>query len=199
MNKHEQALYDYMSEPANFSTACEVAEKLPWLKRELIASFWNEMDGLLLERLALELPGWKTFKDDNLFEKHSKFGIYNEGWDFDKPDENPVGLCFESISGMDGKLFIGFAIDGNNKYYDLKAIHKAFEGTELQKRLTHHNDWWLFGKYLNPHFANNQTLMQILPATRGPLMQELMGMMITLAKELEAEVDVLALLSQSRL
>ncbi|MCC6761700.1 MAG: hypothetical protein IT252_10815 [Chitinophagaceae bacterium] len=172
---------------------------MQWVKLELITSFWNELEGLLMERLATELPGWKTYKDDNMFQKYSKFGIYNQSWDFDSPDETPIWLCFESISGMYGKLFIGFSIDANNKHYDLKAIHKAFEGTKLQKRLTHHNDWWLFGKYLNPHFADNQTLMQVLPATREPLMQELMGMIITLAKELETEVDVLALLSQSRL
>ncbi len=170
MNNYDDAIFEYITEGENFSSACDIYEILPEIKERLRNEFWDEVSHILEEKT----------KDTD--------------WILAKSETEPyLGFWLDT----NYKFFVGFEplnddvkyglwidcdkLDDQNSDVSKKCIK------HLQKKISrldiglHEDSTYIIRKDMHINFYQNEDLKRILPNKRGAYAKEISKKLIELA------------------
>jgi hypothetical protein len=159
----EEEIYQYLTEPQNFTTAWEITQEFKGVQDRVYEEFW----GMVLKKLSSLPDGFTvTFPNDTFVHPYSSIWIFPPGHQF-------VGI---GVSGFITKVFLGVLIHTNHHKAKEAARNylSAREGLFPNMKPT---DWW-FGRQDTPfNFGQIDDIEKILPANREATAQELVDLL----------------------
>lgn len=162
MQKLNSELYNYYTQPENFSSVAEIFTDFPFVRKKLIDDFWAEVSELLQNKVNSDewyLGIDNAFEDDYIDIGISPYSSFKKG-------DNP----FVWVSYMDyyrrPYLNIYFEEDFKFKVDEVLSLFESYKSLGWTFKHTEKSDKPALWKYVELNFSVTKSLEHILPENR---------------------------------
>jgi hypothetical protein len=198
MEKQQQAIHDFLTEPVNFGTLVKVVDRFETIKSSLLEDFWQLVKSKVHATLNVDGEKWKTSVED-LTTKKEMLWLYKSNWVYDTDGDQCIvalGYCPLTLRNVG----YGFYMKQNHEGWDTEAMKTYFNGKikpKYSKMGSYNSEWMLLYSETDYDFSRNKDLIKILEVNRHTHVETLANNLIDFALSIESDLDKLSLMKKN--
>jgi hypothetical protein len=149
MTTYDKEVFNYLTQPANYRAAKEIAEQMGRIDQELKQEFWEKVTDKIIQ--SISHTDWEV----DLSYSDEWLSIHRVGW-------QGLGINCDQLSGIPD-----LGINASNDIFNRTAVNSILEPLILAEGKSRKpTDGWPYYNKLGPDFYQSSSLESILPDNR---------------------------------